>query len=70
MELREEAEEVNLKKDYNASEDFLKKINILKENCLKEFNESYNQSLYEQALAKLNKMKFYISIESDLRRNN
>ena len=70
MDLREEAEAVHLKKDYSASEDFLKKINLLKENCLKEFDESYNQSLYEQALVKLNKMKFYISIESDLRRNN
>ena len=70
MNLREEADEVKLKKDFNISEEFYKKINLLKKNCLDEFEDSYNNGLYDEASTKLHKMKFYISIESNLRRDN
>ena len=70
IDLREEAEEAYKKKDQDTFEDFTKKIKLLKQNCLKEFEENYNKNLYEDASEKLYKMKFYISIENDLRRNN
>ena len=67
MELREELE--NLKKTKNKIEKdkFTEKIIDLKKNCLLDFTKYFKNEAFGDASKKIKKMKFYISIENDIK---
>tara|TARA_B100001996_G_scaffold382556_1_gene374696 strand:- start:104 stop:616 length:513 start_codon:yes stop_codon:yes gene_type:complete len=68
IELREEMEDIDKQKDLENKKRFLLKINILKKNSLNKFEEKYNKELFNDALDKIKEMKFYISIENELKK--
>ena len=43
-------------------------IKNLKKNCIEDFERKYNELMFDDAAKKINEMKFYISIENDLKR--
>jgi len=69
MELREELE--NLKKTKNKIEKdkFTEKIIDLKKNCLLDFTKYFKNEAFGDASKKIKKMKFYISIENDIKKD-
>ena len=69
MELREESEEIMSKKSRNLEKLFFVKLNGLKKKLQDDFKKKYESELFEEASDSIKKMKFYISIENDLKRN-
>ena len=69
MELREESDEIISKKNANLKKDFFIKLNVLKKKFQDDFKIKYESGLFEEASDSIKKMKFYISIENDLKRN-
>ncbi|MDA9181232.1 Fe-S protein assembly co-chaperone HscB [Gammaproteobacteria bacterium] len=69
MELREESDEIISKKNVNLKKDFFIKLNVLKKKFQDDFKIKYESGLFEEASDSIKKMKFYISIENDLKRN-
>ena len=69
MELREESDEIMLKKNENLKKDLFIKLNILKKKLQNDFKIKYESGLFEEASDSIKKIKFYISIENDLKRN-
>ena len=68
IELREELEKIDKQKDLECKEKFLSKINFLKKNSLNEFEKKYNKKSFNDALHKIKELKFYISIENELKK--
>jgi molecular chaperone HscB len=68
MQLREESEEILLTEDSKLFKNFLLNIKNLKKNCIEDFERKYNELMFDDAAKKINEMKFYISIENDLKR--
>ena len=68
MELREESEKIKSKnsKEYK---DFCDKINEQKTKCMEKFRRNYENRSYEDASEQIKKMKFYISIENDFKKD-
>ena len=69
MELREESEKIKINKNPKEHENFCIKIEELKNKCLEKFKKHYEKKLYEDASEQINKMKFYISIENDFKKD-
>ena len=69
MELREESDEIMSKKNKNLKKDFFTKLDSLKKKFQDDFKIKYESELFEEASDSIKKMKFYISIENDLKRN-
>ena len=69
MELREEFEKIKINKNPKERENFFIKIKDLKNKCLEKFKKNYEKKLYEDASEQINKMKFYMSIENDLKKD-
>ena len=70
MELREELEEIEESENLNFKENFMKKINEHKNECLKDFKKKFNDNLFEEASQKVKEMKFYLSIENEIKKVN
>jgi len=70
MELREELEEIEESQNSNLKENFKKKINEHKNECLEDFKKNFNENLFEEASQKVKEMKFYLSIENELLKDN
>ena len=69
MELREEVEDVLKIRNEKTTKELFLKISNHKKNCLEEFKYNYNNNLFKEALEIMQKIKFYISIEKDFKRN-
>ena len=69
MELREESEKLIINKNLKQCENFCMKINELKNKCLEKFRRKYEEKFYEDASDQIKKMKFYISIENDFKKD-
>ena len=69
MELREESDEIMSKKNETLKQDFFIKLNVLKKKLQNDFKIKYESGLFEEASDSIKKIKFYISIENDLKRN-
>ena len=69
MELREEVEDVLKIKNEKTTKELFLKISNHKKKCLEEFKCNYNNNLFKEALEIIQKIKFYISIEKDFKRN-
>ena len=69
MELREEVEDVMETWDDKISKELFLRISNYKKNYLKEFKDNYNNNLLQEASKNIMKIKFYMSIESDFKRN-
>lgn len=70
MELREESENIALKKDKEDIKRFYLKLNNLKKECLKEFEKNYCNNFFDEAEKKIKEMKFFISIENDFKKSD
>ena len=69
MELREESEKLIINKNSKEHEDFCIKISELKNKCLEKFRINYEKKFYEDASEQIKKMKFYMSIENDFKKD-
>ena len=69
MELREEFERIKIDENPKEHENFCAKIKELKNECLEKFRKNYEKKLYEDAAEQINKMKFYMSIENDFKKD-
>ena len=69
MELREESEKIKINKNPKEYEIFCVKIKKLKNKCLEKFRKNYEKKFYEDASEQIKKMKFYMSIENDLKKD-
>ena len=69
MELREEFERIKIDKNPKEHENFCAKIKELKNKCLEKFRKNYEKKLYEDASEQIKKMKFYMSIENDFKKD-
>ena len=69
MELREESEKIKINKNSKEYEDFCVKIKKLKNKCLEKFRKNYEKKFYEDASEQIMKMKFYMSIENDFKKD-
>ena len=69
MELREEFERIKIDKNPKEHENFFAKIKELKNKCLEKFRKNYEKKLYEDASEQIKKMKFYMSIENDFKKD-
>ena len=69
MELREESEKIKINKNSKEYEDFCVKIKKLKNKCLEKFRKNYEKNFYEDASEQIRKMKFYMSIENDFKKD-
>ena len=68
MELREELEKIFKQNDLKYKERFSLKINSLKKKSLNEFEKKYSKQMFDDAMEKIKEMKFYISIENELKK--
>ncbi len=69
VELREELEEITSKKNREKFSLFINKISEYKKKCIKDFELNFSNNAFDQALNSIKKLKFYLSIENDLKRN-
>ncbi len=69
MELREESEKLIINKNLKQCENFCMKINELKKKCLEKFRRNYEEKSYKDASDQIKKMKFYMSIENDFKKD-
>ena len=69
MELREESDEIMSKKNESLKKDFFIKLNVLKKKLQNNFRIKYELGQFEEASDSIKKIKFYMSIENDLKRN-
>ena len=69
MELREEFEKIKINKNTKEHENFCLKVKELKNKCFEKFRKNYEKKLYEDASEQIKKMKFYMSIENDFKKD-
>jgi len=69
MELREELEDLKKLKNKIQKDKFKEKIISLKESCLYDFKIFFASEAFEDASKKIKEMKFYISIENDIKKD-
>ncbi len=70
MELREELEGLKNTKDKIKKDKFKEKIIVLKNSCFSDFKKYFKKDAFEDASIKIKKMKFYISIENDIKKGS
>lgn len=69
MELREEFEKIKINKNPKEHKNLCIKIKELKNKCLEKFRINYEKKLYKDASEQIKKMKFYMSIENDFKKD-